>query len=173
MAVEIGFGDAAEHPGKTARHVGFFRQVGGFQQRLADLRPGQLGHLLDAHGQNDLGLLAIDRAHRLIDRRRTGGAGVFHARRRFEAQGRIGLQHQRGGEILRREPAIEMAEIDFIDLIGGEARIDQRILHDADDQALDRFGVKFAKGAVRPANNASGHVGIVSGGIDEAALLPP
>ena len=50
--------------------------------------------------------------------RRTGRAGVLNARGRLEAQFGVGLQHQRGREILRREAGIEMPEHDLVDVFG-------------------------------------------------------
>jgi hypothetical protein len=51
-----------------------------------------------------------------VHRRRTGGAGVFDARGRLEAQFGVCLQHQRGREILRREAGVEMPEHDLVDV---------------------------------------------------------
>jgi hypothetical protein len=80
---------------------------------------------------------------------RAGGAGVLDARRRLEAQAVVGLQHQRGGEILRREAGVEMAEHDLVDIGGGDAGIGQRLVGDAHDQALDAVSVmSLAEGAV-------------------------
>ena len=63
-------------------------------------------------------------------------AGVLDAGGRLEAQGRIGLQHQRGGKILRREAGIEMPEHDLVDIGGGDAGIGQRLIRHAHDQAV-------------------------------------
>src|SRR5207248_9271163 len=53
----------------------------------------------------------------LMYRRRTGGAGIFNPRGRLEAQFGVGLQHQRGRKILRREAGVEMPEHDLVDEI--------------------------------------------------------
>ena len=92
-----------------------------------------------------------------MHRRRTGGAGVLDPRRRLEAQLRIGLQHQRGREILRREAGVEMAEHDLVDVCGGNAGIGQRIGRDLDHEALDGFGVELAEWRVRPSDDAGCH----------------
>ena len=92
-----------------------------------------------------------------MHRRRTGGAGVLDARRRLEAQLRVGLQHQRGRKILRREAGIEMAEHDLVDVCGGNAGIGQRIGRNLDHEALDGFGVELAEWRVRPSDDAGCH----------------
>ena len=48
---------------------------------------------------------------------------VLDAGSRLEAQLGISLQHQRGGEILRREAGIEMPEHDLVDVFGGNSGI--------------------------------------------------
>ena len=88
---------------------------------------------------------------------RTGGAGILDARGRLEAQRGIGLQHQRGGKILRREAGIEMPEHDLIDVAGGDAGISQRLVGDLDDEALDGLGIELSERRVRPSNDAGCH----------------
>jgi hypothetical protein len=56
-------------------------------------------------------------------------------------------------KVLRREAGIEMAEHDLIDLVGGDAGIDQRVGRDRDDQALDGLGILLAERRMRPAND--------------------
>jgi len=68
---------------------------------------------------------------------RAGGAGVFHTRRALKAQIGRGLQHQRRGEVLRRKACIEMAQHDFIDVLGGNRGIGERIAGDPHDQAFN------------------------------------
>ena len=98
------------------------------QQVLADLRAGRRRHLLGADHQHDAGRIGVDGADALPDRRRSGGAGVLDARRRLEAQPVVGLQHQAGGEILRRKAGIEMAEHDLVDLVRADAGMVQRVV---------------------------------------------
>src|SRR5215469_6790853 len=89
--------------------------------------------------------------------RRAGGAGIFHTGCALKAQIGRGLQHQRGGEILRREAGIEVAEDDFIDVFGGNRGIGERIAGNAHDKALNGFTAEFAEWAMRPAYDARGH----------------
>ena len=56
----------------------------------------------------------------------TGGAGVLDPGRALEAQVGRGLQHQRGGEILRRKAGIEVAEHDLVDVGRRDPGIGQR-----------------------------------------------
>ena len=92
-----------------------------------------------------------------MHRRRAGGAGIFHPRRAFKAQIGRGLEHQRGGEILRREAGIEMAQHDFIDVFRRNAGIGQSIAGNTHDQAFDGLAAQFAEVAMRPADDARGH----------------
>ena len=92
-----------------------------------------------------------------MHRGRTGGAGVLDPGRRLEAQLRVGLQHQRGGKILRREAGVEMAEHDLVDVGGRDAGIGQRLVGDPDDEAFDGLGVELAERRMRPSDDAGGH----------------
>jgi hypothetical protein len=96
-----------------------------------------------------------------MHRSRAGGAGVLDPRRALEAQIRGGLQHQRGGEILRGEAGIEMAEHDLIDVAGRHAGIAERLGRNAHYQALDRLPLEPAERSVRPSNDASRHGGLL------------
>jgi hypothetical protein len=105
----------------------------------ADLRTGCRGHLLDAHDQRDARRAGIDRLDALMDRGRAGRAGVLHAGGAFEAQFGRGLQHQRRGEILRREAGVEMPEHDLVDVGRRDPGTGHGLPRDAHDQAFDRF----------------------------------
>src|SRR3546814_7686751 len=80
----------------------FFKQKTAYEMRISDwssdvcssdLHAGRRGgHLLDADAEHEAGLLRGNGIQALVDRGRAGGAGVFHAGRRLEAQARIGLQ---------------------------------------------------------------------------------
>ena len=87
-----------------------------------------------------------------------GGAGVLHPRRALEAQIGRGLQHQRSGEILRREAGIEMAEHDLVDVLGGDAGICERFARHFDDEAFDGLVGELAEWRVRPSHDAGSHV---------------
>src|SRR6185437_7626753 len=50
-----------------------------------------------------------------------------------------------------------MAEHDLVDIAGRNAGIRQRLIGDADDEALDGLGVELAERRVRPSNDAGGH----------------
>ena len=55
MPLEIALGDLAEHAGEAALDAALLLEVGGAEQRLGDLGPGQVGHLLDADHQDEAG----------------------------------------------------------------------------------------------------------------------
>jgi hypothetical protein len=93
-----------------------------------------------------------------MHRGRTGGAGILHPQRPFEAQIRRGLQHQRGGEVLRRKSGIEVPEHDLVDLAGRDAGIGQSFVGDTHDQALHRLAVETPERGMRPSHHASGHL---------------
>ena len=84
----------------------------------------------------------------LMHGRRAGGAGILDPRGALEAQLGRGLQHQRGGEVLRREAGVEMAEHDLVDVAGGDAGVRQRRGRDPHDQALDGLAFEPAEGGV-------------------------
>src|SRR5690606_36060314 len=98
-----------------------------------------------------------DRFQTLVNGGGAGRAGILHARRGLETKGGIGLQDERGGEILRRKAAVEMAEQDFVDVAGANARVGERILRHPYDQTFNGLGVELAEGGVREANDTGGH----------------
>src|SRR5712691_6926560 len=157
--LEIGLRDLAEHAGKTAGGVAILRQIRRAQQVPADLRWGRPRHLLDADHQHDLRSTRRNGPDALMHRRRTGRAGVLDPCRRLEPQLRIGLQHQRCGEILRREAGVEMPEHDFIDVSSGDAGVRQRVGGNPDHQALDGLGIELAEWRMRPSDDAGCHGG--------------
>ena len=155
--LEIEPGDLAEDAGKAALDVGFFAHVGSLEQVAADLRPRRRRHLLDADHQHDARRTRGDRLQALLDRGGTGGAGILHPRGALEAQIGRGLQHQRGGKILRGKASIEMPEHDFVDILGGDAGVLERVAGHLHDQALDRLVLKLAEGTVGPTDDGCGH----------------
>src|SRR5665213_2146721 len=86
-----------------------------------------------------------------------GGAGVFHPGRALEAQIGRGLQHQRGGEILWRKAGVEMPEHDLVDVLGGNARVGQRLAGNTHDQAFNALTIKLTERGVSPADDCRGH----------------
>ena len=105
-----------------------------------------------------------DRFDGLMHRGRAGGAGVLDPARALEPQVGRSLKHQRGSEILRREPGVEMPEHDLVDIGGGNPGVGERLLGDAHDQALDRLALEPAEGRMSPANDASRHGVLLSFG---------
>src|SRR5215471_21717745 len=95
-----------------------------------------------------------------MDRRRTGGAGILNARRRFETKAGIGLEDQRGREFLADKAAVHRAEIDRVDVCRRNAGIGQCRLRDLDDQRLDVSALVLAEFAVRPADDATAHAAL-------------
>ena len=92
-----------------------------------------------------------------MHRGRTGGAGVLDPGRRLEAQRRIGLQHQRGRKVLRREAGVEMPEHDLVDIGGRNAGIGKRLVRDLDHEAFDGLGIELAERRMRPSDDAGCH----------------
>ena len=92
-----------------------------------------------------------------MHRRRAGGAGVLDPGRTLEPQIRRRLQHQRGGEILRREAGIEMTEHDLVDIGRRHAGVGERAGRDPHDQALDGLAVELPERRMGPSDDASGH----------------
>ncbi len=157
MALEVGARDLAEHAGEPARRATVLGQIGGLEKNVADLRPRRLRHLLDADHQHGLGALGLDGLDRLMHGGRSRRAGILDAGRRLEAELVIGLEDQGGGEILSGEAAVEMAEDHLVDVLRPKARVIQRLVGDADDQALDGLGVELAEGSMGPADDAGSH----------------
>ena len=75
----------------------------------------------------------------------------------LEAQFGRGLQHQRGGKVLRREAGVEMAEHDLVDIGRADAGVRQRFARHPHDQAFERFAVEPAELGMRPTDDASRH----------------
>ena len=159
--LEIGSRDLAEDAGKAALDIGLLADIGGLEQVPADFGRGRRGHLLDADDEHQARRIGLDRPDRLMHRGRAGGAGVLDPGRALEAQLGGGLEHQRGGEILGREAAIEMAQHDFVDVLRLDPGVGERLLGDPHDQALDRFAFELAERRVGPANDAGGHDGLL------------
>jgi len=67
------------------------------------------------------------------------------------------LQHEGGGEILRRKAGIEMAEHDFIDVLGRDIGIGERRIGHPHNQAFDGLAFEPAELAMRPAHDGSSH----------------
>jgi hypothetical protein len=66
-----------------------------------------MGHLLDPDHERDFCPARLDGLDGLMHGRGPGRAGVLDARRRLEPETVMRLQHDRGGEVLRREPALK------------------------------------------------------------------
>jgi hypothetical protein len=157
VPLEIAGRDLAEDACEAGRRVAIFRQIGRFQQVLADLRARRRRHLLDADDQHHARRLRLDGAHGLMHGRRAGGAGVLDTRRGLEPQLRVRLQHERRREILRGKPGVEMPQHDLVDIISRDACMRQRLVGDAHDQAFDALGVQLSEGRMRPAHDGSRH----------------
>jgi hypothetical protein len=124
--------------------------------------PGVVVICSNADHKHDARGLRLERAQPLMDRGGTGRAGVLDPRGALEAQVRRGLQHQRSGKILLREPGVEMPEHDLVDIGGRDAGIVKRIRGNPYDQALDRFGVEPPERCVCPSHDAAGHGGLLA-----------
>ena len=137
--------------------IGLVAHVGRLEQILADLRRRRRRHLLDPDDERKARTLRRNRVEPLVHRGRAGGAGILDPGRSLEAQIGRGLQHQRRGEILRREARVEMAEHDLVDFARPNAGIHQRLARDPHDQAFDRLTLKLPEAGVRPSDDAGGH----------------
>ena len=160
--LEIGIRDLAEDAREAALDVRLVLHVGGLEQVAADLRPRRRGHLFDADHEHDARGLRLERAQALMDRRRTGRAGILDPRRALEAQIGRGLQNQRGGKILLREACVEVPEDDLVHIGGRDAGIRNRIRSNPYDQALDRLGIEPPERRMRPSHDAAGHDGLLA-----------
>jgi hypothetical protein len=149
--------NATEDAGETTFDIGLVAHVGRLEQILADLRRRRRRHLLDPDDERKARTLRRDRVETLMHSCGTGGAGVLDPGRALEAQIGRGLQHQRRGEILRREARVEMAEHDLVDFARPNAGIRQRLVRDPHNQAFDGLALKLAKAGVGPPNDAGGH----------------
>ena len=156
-ALKIEAGDFSKKTGEAAVDVGFLAHIGGLEQIAADLGGRRRRHLLDADHKHDARGPRRDRLEPLMHGGGTGGAGVLDPRGAFEAQIGRGLQHQRSGEILRREAGIEMAEHDLVDVLGCNAGVGERLARHPHDQALDRFTGELAEWRMRPSYDAGCH----------------
>ena len=156
-ALEIEAGDLAEDAGKAAVDIGLLAHIGGLEQVASDLGRGRRRHLLGADDQHDARGLGGDRVQSLMHGGRAGGAGILDPGGALEAQIGRGLQHQRGGEILRREAGVEMAEHDLVDVAGGDAGVRQRRARDPHDQAFDRLPFEPAERGMSPSDDAGSH----------------
>ena len=157
VALEVAGGDLAEHAGEAALDALLLVDIGAAQQRLADGRAGKLGHLLHTDHEHDAGGPGLDRAQALMHGGRAGGAGVLDPGRGLEAQGRVGLEHERAGEVLGDEAAIEVAEPDLVDVGGLEAGVGDGGGGCLDDQALRTAALVLAERQMAPADDAGGH----------------
>jgi hypothetical protein len=156
-ALEIAPRDLAENSGKAALDIGFLANIGRLQKVAADFGGRHCGHLLDADDEHDARRFGRDGFQSLMHGGGTGRAGILYPGRALEAQIGRGLQHQRGGEILRREAGIEVAEHDLIDIARFDPGIGNRLARHFDDQAFDRFAGELAERCMRPAHDARGH----------------
>ena len=157
MALEIAGRDLAEHAGEAALDALLLVDIGAAQERLADGGAGELGHLLHADHEHDPGGPGLDRPQALVHGGRAGGAGVLDPGRGLEAQGGVGLEHERAGEVLRDEAAIEVAEPDLVDLGWLEPCVGDRSRGRLDDQALGAAALVLAERQMAPADDAGGH----------------
>ena len=160
ILLEIALGDPSEDRGETPVLAAFLLDVARLDQHFADRRAGELGHLLDADHQHAARLAGVDRVHPLVDRRRSGGAGVFHPGRRLEAQIVVRLEDQRGRKFLAHEAPIAVSDIDLVDVGGRDPRILQRAQRDLGDQRFEVAVFMLAEFRVGPAHDACGHAEI-------------
>jgi hypothetical protein len=160
-ALEVEIRNPAENAGKAAFDVGLLAHVGRFQQVFSDLGSGRRRHLLDADHQNDARGLRGDRAQPLLDRGGTRGAGILDPRGALESEFRGGLQHQRGGEILRRKAGVEVAQHDLIDVRGRDSGVREGPIGHLDNETFDGGPVQPAEWRVSPTDDAAGHCGLL------------
>jgi hypothetical protein len=85
---------------------------------------------------------------------RAGGARVLVARCRFEAKAGNVVEDKRRREVLIQEAAIEGADVNRVDLLGGEARIVERGLRHLGQQNFGVDVIEFAELGVSPARKA-------------------
>ena len=156
-ALEIKSGDLAENSGEAAVDIGFFAYIRRLQEIAPNFGGRRRRHLLDADDEYDARGTCCDGLQPLMYGGRTGGTGVFHARGALEAQIGRGLENERGGEILRGEAGVEVAQHDFVDVPGVDAGVGERLRRYLHDQAFHSFIGQFAERRMRPSHNAGSH----------------
>ncbi len=159
--LEIQTGDLAENAGKAAIDLGFLAHIGRFQQIAPDLGGRRRRHLLDTDAKHDARRARLDRLDPLMHGSRAGGAGVFHPGRALETQIGRGLQHQRGGKILRRKACVKVPQHDLVDVLRPDAGIGQRLSRNPHNQAFDALTAQFSERGMGPAHDTSGHRGLL------------
>src|SRR5437764_866769 len=70
----------------------------------------------------------------------------------------MGLQRQRGVELLAHEAAVHVADVDHIDVLRLDAGMGDRLARRLDDQRFRGLAVELAEFAVGPTDDAGGHV---------------
>ena len=123
MTLEIGPCNLSKDTSKAAGRFAIFWQVRCLQKRFADFGSGCFRHLLNTHNKHDLGLFGGNCFQPFMHRGRARCAGIFNPQSWFEAEAIIGLQHQRGGKVLRRETPVKMTKDDGIDILGFKTRM--------------------------------------------------
>ena len=116
-------------------------------------------YTLDADDKRDARGPGGDRLQSLMDGGGAGRAGILHPGRALKAQIGRSLQHQRSGEILRRETGVEMTEHNLVDILRRDAGIGKCFARDLNDETFDRLASELAERRVGPAYDASGHDG--------------
>ncbi len=157
VLLEIQPGNLAENSGKATLDIGLVAHVRRLEQVPADLGRRRSRHLLHADDKDNPRGLGSNRLEPLVHGRRTGRTGVLNPGRALEAQIGGGLQHQRGGEVLRREARVEMAEQDLVHIARLNPGIRERIRGHPHDQAFDGLGVEFSKGTMSEPDDTGGH----------------
>ena len=122
-----------------------------------DLLARGLRHLFDADHQHDARAPRLDRGDALVDRRRSGGAGILDPRRRFETKRIIGLQHKRSREILLHESAAEMPHQDLVDVGRCEPCVGDGLHRHLTDEGFEIEPLALAEFSVRPTNDTGCH----------------
>ena len=157
IALEVGRGDLAEDAGEARLDGGLLGHVRGLDQHLARLRGVELGHLLDTDHQHEARLAGGQRIEAHVDRGRAGGAGVLDTGRRLEAEIGMGLQRQRGVELLAHEAAVHVADVDHVDVLGLDAGVGDGLGRGLHHQRFAGFAVELAELAVGPSDDAGRH----------------
>ena len=77
IAIEIGLRELPENTRKAALDRVLLLTIAGAEQDIADLGAADFGHFLNPDDESETGAAGRDRVQPLMDRGRTGGAGVL------------------------------------------------------------------------------------------------
>ena len=156
VALEISIGNAPEYASKSGVDLCLLAPVACRQQDVADFGRRRRRHFFSTHHQSNSPAPALNEIQRRMDRRRSGGAGVFDMDGGGVGEFGNGERYQRGLETLAGKAIVIDADGDGIDIAGANARMLKGRGGNAGNQALGIGIVELAEGRVGPADDGGG-----------------